>query len=478
MIPIFLNTIRDNVQSACVGSLRYLVLLLCFFKMPVLPLSSAHESAVTFTADISDSLARELAFGSGSIKKSSDGHELGKKQLRQKAISNFVRFCEDVAVDPLDSCASYRKALLCTFKCVDKRSMYTAVYGDDGKFLDWENVEKQSRNRIGDATTCIEFLTYCCMDEVSKQERQLCHEHPLISNFRQSLQGSGLDIEFQECCRLIVLNNLVGISGSQVTELFLSWLLNADVHNRVLKCMGMMVDFRYSTSEYTAALGAILREIRVNPTFEKETSLHIHQRNSLKMAMKQKYMQISQGRPRLRDRVHKSAMDSGLLSYENVDSFDSWCVRTRFPPTTSLQIRRKAYFLMSQTKLEPERFMKLLMGSDELASRALSCKISRPEPAVLSEVTASVKIFTEPFPQIAQFRSECFNALAYTQSLDLTMQRLVQLYIAAYQPSEVWKEVWKSIFPVLSHQLIVDVENFVREHPINASEAMKLLIQS
>ena len=57
----------------------------------------------------------------------------------------------------------------------------------------------------------------------------------------------------------------------------------------------------------------------------------------------------------------------------------------------------------------------------------------------------------------------------------LRLNDLLHLYIAAYQNNLIWKNVWKSIFPVLSIQIIKDVENFVNEKPVNQIAVMNTI---
>jgi hypothetical protein len=61
------------------------------------------------------------------------------------------------------------------------------------------------------------------------------------------------------------------------------------------------------------------------------------------------------------------------------------------------------------------------------------------------------------------------------QTAKLRLNDLLHLYLAAFQADGSWKQVWKSLFPVLSIQIIRDVESFVQAHPINHEHVMAMV---
>jgi hypothetical protein len=47
--------------------------------------------------------------------------------------------------------------------------------------------------------------------------------------------------------------------------------------------------------------------------------------------------------------------------------------------------------------------------------------------------------------------------------------------VCAYQHQAVWKEIWKKLVPLLSHQVIRDVEAFVQKRPFNFVAVLGIL---
>eukprot|EP00960_Hanusia_phi_P023742 700420-Hanusia_phi.AAC.1 len=58
---------------------------------------------------------------------------------------------------------------------------------------------------------------------------------------------------------------------------------------------------------------------------------------------------------------------------------------------------------------------------------------------------------------------------------EITLSRLMQLYIAAHQCKHIWREVWKFILPVLSFPIVQSVEEFVSRNRLNEAEIYKSL---
>ena len=57
----------------------------------------------------------------------------------------------------------------------------------------------------------------------------------------------------------------------------------------------------------------------------------------------------------------------------------------------------------------------------------------------------------------------------------MTWPLVLQLYVAAYQPRGVWKDVWKHLIGVLSVQIIRDCERFVQANAFQADAVVRLM---
>lgn len=70
---------------------------------------------------------------------------------------------------------------------------------------------------------------------------------------------------------------------------------------------------------------------------------------------------------------------------------------------------------------------------------------------------------------------ECLGGLPTLERIGITMSESFRLYVAAYQHRHVWKEVWKLIKPILSVQIIKDVEHFVSMRPMDCQSMVSIV---
>lgn len=87
----------------------------------------------------------------------------------------------------------------------------------------------------------------------------------------------------------------------------------------------------------------------------------------------------------------------------------------------------------------------------------------------------SLAMNIRPFDEINQFRTRCFISFASHQKRNLSLSQVLKLYIAAYQFQPIWKQLWTAIYPVISPQIIRDVETFVASTPFAVKPFVEIL---
>ena len=119
----------------------------------------------------------------------------------------------------------------------------------------------------------------------------------------------------------------------------------------------------------------------------------------------------------------------------------------------------------------------------------------------------SLSMNIRPFDELNQFRTKCFFSFANHQKRGLSLTQVLQLYVAAYQVfvvrgcakchgvvearqafvvkehddlshgqvKSIWKQLWTSIYPVISPQIIRDVETFVANTPFAVKPFLEIL---
>ena len=83
-----------------------------------------------------------------------------------------------------------------------------------------------------------------------------------------------------------------------------------------------------------------------------------------------------------------------------------------------------------------------------------------------------------PFDKMTEFRKECFQSFPVSAVQRMTLSQILQLYVASYQASNIWKSLWKELVGVISVQIVRDVEAFVAKHPFADAEVMRFVTAS
>jgi len=78
--------------------------------------------------------------------------------------------------------------------------------------------------------------------------------------------------------------------------------------------------------------------------------------------------------------------------------------------------------------------------------------------------------------QMTEFRIQCFKSFPVSHVQKLTFSQILQLYVAAYQTQNIWKDLWKHLIGVISVQIIRDVETFVGSVAFAEDDVVRLLL--
>ena len=131
---------------------------------------------------------------------------------------------------------------------------------------------------------------------------------------------------------------------------------------------------------------------------------------------------------------------------------------------------------MAQTSFDPTAYVRTVVQTPDLCETVLKFPVKQADLDILHACITGTRIVEEPFGQLHTFRTECFKSFSLEQRQKLKLNDILHLYMASYQPT--WKAIWKMIFPVLSIQIIKDVEHFVANNPINHFKVTSLLFET
>jgi hypothetical protein len=390
-------------------------------------------------------------------------------------VNMYERFCDDVSVDNKKHANNIQSMILLFQKNVDVREAYRQIFATD-PFLDWAQTEQmRSLKLYKDTSAWITLLQYVDFVPDEINWKLFVQRHKIFSHFQSSLASARLELPQNHMVHLFLLLNTANLQALNATEMFFSVMYNRAVKAEALAFFSVWADVPFDKSDRTNAVVSLLRDFTSvkHEEFHNEIELLHNKESRLEQIFKQKHLQASNLRPKLRSKLKQRASQNNALA--SLDAFKTWCDVIRFPNVFSMINKKRLYFTMSQTRVDRDTYVHKFVQEHDLAATMLQYQVKLPDTDVLVDTIAQTRITSEPFAELHLFRERCFNSFSMQQTAKLRLNDLLHLYMAAYQPDCVWKAVWKSLFPVLSIQIIRDVESFVQAHPLNHHHVMHMV---
>ena len=410
------------------------------------------------------------------------------------AINMYCRFCTEVSVRTEDLPHSFLKLILIFQKNINVRAAYGALFPlpplsspsstPNHSFIDWERVSLLGKDRAYlDTTSWIRVLaSYTVVDISDTDLRALLRDLPVLHHYHECMLEARLvgALAPDRAAHLVYLYLLINVQRLQslhAVEQFYSINHNADRRTEALLFFSKLANRQFDRDLQTHTLVTLLsRFVKVRSEWIKqELELLQLREQELEGLFRQKTIRAMTGRPKLRSRLKAITAASGSLF--TMDQLSQWNGSIRFPNVFSMKQRKRLYFLMSQVHLDPEECIHLVLRDRDLALSVLRYPVKQPETEVLHECITGCRITSDPFPELHQFRASCFDGFAYEHKARLRLNDLLHLFVSAYQNPSVWKTLWKLVFPVLSIQIIRDVEAFVARVPFPARAVLGTMFE-
>lgn len=405
--------------------------------------------------------------------------------LSNKVTGQYIQTCRNISVD-FNQTTSVIPFLIANMKSIQHEQVHETVFKEmecEPPFIDWawvrENIVKPNANSLGDTSCWLTFMRNIHFnDEIQTEtERLIC-----FHTFKSLLRSVGFvdkeEIAIKDMIKIYLLLNTVGLTGYHAMERYLSEVLGGNIRTRCLQFTAKLGDQRYTTEDYNEAAVSVLSCITISPTFAGDIQVYVATKKELDQQMKQKEIEMYRGRPRLSTYL-KDARPARVdaVSVHNMHTFDIWLNFVKFPNTISRKTRQSVYLLMSMPSINHSEWINRCL-TKELATSILSAPVTNPELNTICHIISNIDYRAQAFRELADFRNECLNGLSQKNMKEMTLSRLMQLYICAYQSKHIWKECWRFILPVLSFPLVQSVEEFVSKNRINEMEVYKSLMYS
>jgi hypothetical protein len=227
----------------------------------------------------------------------------------------------------------------------------------------------------------------------------------------------------------------------------------------------------------------ILEHAHIDETTLEQNRLLIQmRRDDIHKSLQLSRMQIMQGRPKLRDKLTTSQQQAKhkLTMQNSWETFTGFCYKHQFPPTLSDNVKHKLYFMASQTNWDWRAHIHhILPHGPQIVTKVCEFPVAQPDIPVILRVIEGISMEGRvPFNALNVFRTKCFTSFPTSQTENMSFTQFLQLYVAAYQPHHIWKDLWKHLVGVLSVQIIRDCEKFTSENPLDCENIIDLLCRS
>ena len=396
-----------------------------------------------------------------------------------QTIELFMRFCNDANIDVKQSGMSLGKYILAYQRNISHKVAFDVLYsaGRETKaFMNWEYLEKKLK-KIENPIHWLYLFKFIEFRTVPKTQR-------MIREYDAHLRRLGVPDELIDAnisCQLCILKNTNFIQAKvAVNRLFLENGI-ANAHDRSMEFFSLVADSAFDLSETTTVFCHIIGSSTFK-TQELDSQIQFlvlrNEELSENFELKQK-IRANSVRPRLRSKL-SNARKSDVNSLVEMDGFISWCQAIRFPTVFALHTKHKLYFLISQVPEHvpvPHVHVPTITNDFHVLEMLRGALVQKPDLDVLFKVITSLRLHDVPFKELQEFRCECMGAFPVSQLNLMHLNDLLHLYVCAYQHPKVWKEIWKMIIPLLSHQVIRDVEKFVAERGFNFPAVLAILNQ-
>ena len=403
----------------------------------------------------------------------------------------LLKIGEQFNMDQKDIPALLIKTIILSLKYVNRRDLFESLFPDH--YADWALLDRATptangyaANPLGDTEPWLCLLSLLEWPALAERDRDIEQHHTPLAQIKAGLKVNSLDLPgWTMACRAFILQLIQGLQSIHANEQLTSRVLARPTRENTMQFIAGLYDTKHLPSAYAHTLAHILSP----STIQIDTQLLAHtmsiintQREEHRLNLRMKSMQLVALRPRLRDRLKSSLLTEQNKEQVDIkmgtwDSYTGFCHTHRFPNNLSDRVKRQLYFLASQTHWEWRDHVHRLIKNKDIEARVQQHPVTQPDANVVHWVIETLSMDGRPpFQEMMAFKARCFASfpLVYVQRMTLT--QILRLYVAAYQPPSVWKDVWKAQIGIISPQIVRDCETFASENAFAGERIVEALV--
>jgi hypothetical protein len=388
-------------------------------------------------------------------------------QMRFQTLHNFRSMCRVLNLDPLNNAALQLCVLLMSrqFRALDDDAESKAVLdelGEDGRNVDWSGVqrlrEKTLMNTMHDWSLMLHYLELAPC-EGPAQESEL--QEQAIKAIKASMKHAGLEFACNAPTlmqRALLHMSVHGLQQEKMLEqLFVQYARSQEqvpAHDLEVRCLRMVTHYSNNAQgpevEQQRLLRTLVTLVPSKAYVEGMSGLLAKVEAEQQVQAEEQHSRRQSSRVQLRYLVLSEAVSSASVAYDR--SFASWANVQRFPISTSQRLQQVLYFIRAQTDAVPLEVYKLYF-SEAIAQRVQQSTIDSIDPDAMHAVLTFIRSYRHNIADLIDFRATCLSGVSVTIRSALTLQQVLQLYIAAFQHPSVRETPWRRVLNVWNHSV-------------------------
>ena len=398
----------------------------------------------------------------------------------------LLKIGDQFNMDQKDLPALLIKTIILSLKYINRRDLFETLFPDH--YADWALLDRASAasNPLGDTEPWLCLLSLLEWPALTDRDRDIEQNHPPLAQIKSGLKSNGLDLPgWTMACRAFILQLIQGLQSIHANEQLTSRVLNRPTRDSTVQFLAGLYDTKHLPSAYTHTLTHILSPsvVQIDTALLAHTmSIISTQREEHKLNLRMKSMQLVALRPRLRDRLKSSLLTEQNKEQVDIrmgtwDSYTGFCHTHRFPNNLSDRVKRQLYFLASQTQWEWRDHIHHLIKNKDIETRVQQHPVTQPDANVIHWAIETLSMDGRPpFTEMMAFKARCFTSFPIVYVQRMTLTQILRLYVAAYQPQSVWKDVWKAQIGIISPQIVRDCEAFTGENAFAGERIVEALV--
>ena len=260
-------------------------------------------------------------------------------------------------------------------------------------------------------------------------------------------------------------------AGSMLERLYCS--VNSNARESELRCLRAMSIFNDKIdieTAYTDTMSLVLRCFDVKENFKRLVENILRQRKETLIPVGPKTI-----RPLLR--AYAAAAVHTKILKTSSENWSIWRSKANFPITTSTYVQKLLYFICVQIHIPDVHEYQNLFHAD-LLHRVSTMTVHEIDVGCVIEVLGNLRTYNGEISNLIDFRHKCLFGVNEKMRQEITLTKVLQLYISIYQHPSIIESCWRHVVPVFNHTIRMNIEEFKNQNKYQVSQVIRNLVQN